>query len=195
MRQGLAERLLSSARLITWGCAFALATPVNAQAAEGEHSLLFRVINFAILVVGLGYLLRKPLADFFAERTAAIRKSLDEGRQALEASQAELKRVEAKLDHLDEEIAAFRAASLEEMGAERDEMRRATAEEGERMLAAARAQLETATKAAQLELRLFAARQSLELAEGVIRQRLDDAARRRLVSQFLARLGAKQSPN
>jgi F-type H+-transporting ATPase subunit b len=173
----------------------ALAAPAEARAAEGEHALLFHAINFTILVAGLAFILRKPLAQFFADRTAAIRKSLDEGRQALETSQAELKRVQDKLAHLEEEIAAFRAASLEEMKAEREEMRRATAEEGARMLASARAQMETAAKAAQLELRLFAARQALALAEESIRQRLDEPARRRLVSQFLARLGARQSSN
>lgn len=182
-------------RIVAGGCVLSLVAPSEARAAEGEHALLFHTINFAILVAGLAYVLRKPLAQFFADRTAAIQKSLDEGRQALEASQAELKRVEDKLAHLEEEIAAFRAASLEEMKAEREAMRRATAEEGERMLASARAQMETAAKAAQLELRLFAARQALELAEGTIRQRLDEPARRRLVSQFLMRLGARPSSN
>ena len=41
------------------------------EKSEGhEHELLFKVINFAILVGGLGYVLRKPLANFFVQRSA-----------------------------------------------------------------------------------------------------------------------------
>ena len=44
-----------------------------------------------ILVGALAYLLKAPLAGFFAQRSAAIRTGLEEGRKALEASQAQLK--------------------------------------------------------------------------------------------------------
>lgn len=165
----------------------------DAAAEEGEgheHETLFRWINFALLAGGLFFLLRKPLGAFFGERSASIRKGLEEGRRALEASQAQLKAVEDKLQHLQEEIAEFKLAAAREMGEERERMRQATAQEAEKMLQAARSQMDTAAKAAQLELRLYTGRLAVELAEELIRQRLDDAGRRRLVGQFLARLEA-----
>jgi F-type H+-transporting ATPase subunit b len=160
-------------------------------AAEGEnhgHEAIYRWINFALLAGGLFYVLRKPLGAFFADRSSSIQKSLEEGRKALEASQAQLKAVEEKLQHLDEEIAEFKLAAAREMGAERERMRQATAQEAEKILQAARSQMDTATRAAQLDMRIYAARLAVELAEELIRQRLDDAARQRLVGQFLARL-------
>jgi len=171
----------------------------SAAAAEeehgGGHSMLYRWINFILLAGGLGYLLRKPLKEFFTARSASIQKSLDEGRQALEASQAQLKAVEDKLQHLEQEIADFKAAAAREMDAERERLRQATAREAEKMLESARVQMETAAKAAMLDLKLFAAQQAVELAEQMIRQRLDDAGRRRLVSQFIAKLGAREKLN
>ncbi len=167
-------------------------------AEEGEghgHEALFRWINFLILAGALGFLFRKPLASVFAGRSAAIRKSLDEGRAALEASQAQLRSVEEKLRHLEEEIAEFKLLATREMEAERERMREVTAQEAEKLLQSARLQMETASKAAQLELKLFAGQQAVELAEEMIRRRLDDATRRRLVSQFVARLEAKQKPS
>jgi F-type H+-transporting ATPase subunit b len=170
------------------------AVVVEGEAAEeGEghgHETLFRWINFALLAGGLFFLLRKPLGAFFSERSASIRKGLDEGRKALEASQAQLKAVEEKLQHLHEEILEFKLAAAREMGEEHERMRQATAQEADKMLQAARTQMDTATKAAQLELRHYTARLAVELAEELIRQRLDDAGRRRLVSQFLAKLEA-----
>jgi F-type H+-transporting ATPase subunit b len=174
----------------------------SAAAAAGEeepsepaHALLFKVINFVLLVGALGYLLRKPAADFFKSRSASIQKSLEEGRKALETSQAQLQAVEEKLRHLEEEIAAFGESAARETRAERQRMQQATAEEAARILESARAQMDTAVRGARLELKNYAAWQAVTLAEGLIRERLDEAGRRRLVSQFAATLEAKDRKN
>jgi F-type H+-transporting ATPase subunit b len=155
---------------------------------EPAHFLLFKAINFLILVVGLGYLLRKPLREFFAGRSASIRRHLEEGRKALEASQAQLQKVEEKLRHLEEEIAAFKALAAQDMEAERERMRQAAAEEAEKILQSSRAQIDSAVRAAKLDLKAYTAQQAIGHAEELIRRRLDDAGRKRLVSQFVARL-------
>jgi F-type H+-transporting ATPase subunit b len=139
--------------------------------------------------------LRKPLADLFAERSASIRKGLEEGRKALEASQAQLKTVEEKLQHLEEEIAAFRASAGREMEAERQRLKLAAADEAEKILQSARAQSEVAVRAAKLELKSYAAEQAVGLAEEIIRRRLDEAARNQLVSDFLARVESRARRN
>ena len=157
---------------------------------EGQgHELLFKIINFALLAGGLAYLLRKPLADFFASRSNSIRKSLEEGRKALEVSSAKLQAVEQKLAHLEEEIAAFKASATKEMEAERQRMMQAAGVEAEKVLASARAQIEISLRAARLDLKSYAAQQAVELAEELIRQRLDDPSRKRLLGQFVAGLG------
>ncbi|MGA2609991.1 MAG: ATP synthase F0 subunit B [Terriglobia bacterium] len=172
----------------------------SARAPEGEeagnkagHELLYKFINLALLVGTLGFVLRKPLAGFFAERSASIRKGLEEGRKALEVSQAQLKIVEEKLQHLEEEIAAFRASAEREMEAERQRLKLAAAEEAEKILQSARAQTEVAVRAAKLELKSYAAEQAVELAEGIIRRRLDEAGRKQLVSDFLTEVESRKS--
>jgi F-type H+-transporting ATPase subunit b len=178
------------------GSAAGLATAWDASAnAEGEEEsnreTLFKVINFVILAGALAYLLRKPLSTFFTSRSESIRKSLGEGRKALEASQAQLQAVERKLQGLEEEIARFKADSAAEMEAERERLRQAAAVEAERILEFARAQIDSATRAAKLELKSYAARQAVDLAEQTIRQRLDEAGRAELVERFLRQLSPK----
>ena len=162
------------------------------EGAPRQHEELYKIINFVILVGGLAYLLRKPLVEFLAQRSAAIRKSLDEGRKTLEVSQARLKAVEEKLARLQEEIAAFRAAAAREMEVERKHLQEMAAAEAEKMLQATRAEMDTATKAAMLELRQYAGKQAVELAEQMIRERLDEGGRRRLFNQFLAKLDTQE---
>lgn len=165
----------------------------NREAGEERHELYFKIINFALLVVALGYVLRKPLAEFFTERSAGIRKALDEGRAALEESQAKLGAVEEKLRHLEEEIAAFKASAEQEMQQERRRVREETAREAEKLLETARARMDSATRGAKLELKVSTAQEALRLAEQMIRERLDEPARRQLVSRFIATLEARST--
>lgn len=165
----------------------------NQEAKEERHELYFKIINFALLVVALGYVLRKPMAEFFTERSAGIRKALDEGRAALEQSQAKLGAVEEKLRHLEEEIAAFEASAELEMQQERRRVRAETARQAEKILETARVRMDSATRVAKLELEVSTAQEALRLAEQMIRERLDEPARRQLVSRFIATLEARSS--
>ena len=165
------------------------------EKSEPAHELLYKTINFVILVGGLGYILRKPMAEFFSSRSASIQKALDEGRKALEASQAQLRAVEEKLGRLEAEIAAFKESAAREMEAERQRLKQASAEEAARILESARAQTDTAVRGAKLELKNYAAQQSVARAEELIRARLDDSGRRRLVAQFVATIESKERKN
>lgn len=174
------------------------AVPPQGKTGEGNSEtkeLIYKTINFIILVGGLGYLLRKPLAEFFILRSKDIRERLEEGRKALEGSQARMAAIEEKLRHLEEEIAAFKASATREAEAEWQNLRAAAAEEAEKILQSSRARMETSTRAAKLDLKYFVAEEALKQAEQMIQGRLDDATRKQLVSQFMARLDVKQSRN
>lgn len=186
---GLAGALSAGAREVRRDAAANWAA--SEESGEPKHAAVFKWINFILLAGALVYLLRKPLAEFFAARSASIQKSLEEGRKALEASQAQLQAAEEKLQRFEEEMAAFRAAALREMEAEREHLRQATAQEAEKMMDSVRLQMETATKQARLELRLYTAEEAVKLAEQMIGRRLDDATQRRLVSQFITGLGQR----
>jgi F-type H+-transporting ATPase subunit b len=163
--------------------------------SEPPHEMLYQIINFAILVGGLGYVLRKPMAEFFSLRSASIQKGLDEGRKALEASQAQLHAVEEKLRGLEGEIAAFKDSAMREMEAERQRWKQSSAEEAARILESARAQTDIAVRGAKLDLKNYAAQKAVTLAEELIRARLDDSGRKRLVTQFVANLESRERKN
>jgi len=168
-----------------------LLAPPEAPAGEekGEtRELVFKTINFLILAGALAFLLRKPLAEYFTQRSSEIQAGLEEGRKALAESQARLSAVEEKLRRLEEEIAAFKATAEREMDAERQRLRQAAEAEAQKILESARARMETATRAAQLDLKRYIADQALTQAEQLIRARMDDPTRRRLVRQFVEKL-------
>ncbi len=190
-----AGTVAAHARARAFADAAALSAAEEGTEERGGRELIYKIINFAILFGALFYLLRKPAAGFFASRSGAIQKSLEEGRKALEASQAQLRAVEEKLQRLEDEILAFKSQAGREMESERARMHQAAAEEAEKILAAARTQMDLALRSAQLELKAYTAQQALALAEEIIRQRLDEPSRQRLVSQFVAGLEARERKN
>ena len=168
------------------GGAVLLKQPASAAPGSGENrERLFDWINFTILIVALGYFLRKPVAAFFHERSEAIREGLEEGRKALEAARAQLDAVEEKMRTLQEQIAAFKAEAARETEAEFERLKIATEKDTGRILQSAQSAIESAVQAAKTELTAHAMRQAADMAEKMIRERLDEGGRARMVRRFL----------
>jgi len=170
------------------------AGPEHAEENE-ERENLYHWINFILLAAALGYLGKKPLGAFFAQRSESVRKALEEARKALKVSQAQLEAVEEKLRHLQQDIAAFKASAVREMEAEHERLRQAAEAEAQKIRDSTRVQMDVALKAARLELKNYAVQQAIEQADGMIRERLDDAGHSRLLGRFVAGLEAKERKN
>lgn len=155
----------------------------------GESDTLatvFKWVNF-VMVFGAGaYFARKPLAAAFAGQRRAIQGAIAEARQAREQSQARLAEGERRLARLGDEIEALRREALESGAAEQQRLQEATQREAGRILATARAEIESAGRAARLELRAYSARLAVTLAEKRLQQQLTPE---RQVALFEAAVG------
>jgi F-type H+-transporting ATPase subunit b len=152
---------------------------------SNSHANLLDLINLVLLIAVLVYFLRKPLGQFFSTRSREIEEGLEKGRKALESAQAQLAAADEKLRNVEGEITELKEAAARETEAERERMRRLAEQEAQRIIDSARSVIESTAQAAKLDLRRFAARQAGELAEELLRQRLNDASRDRLVARFL----------
>jgi F0F1-type ATP synthase membrane subunit b/b' len=167
--------------------------PAVVLAAQGpsndsERELILDLVNFILLLAALGYSLRKPARDFFAQRTASTRGKLEEGAKALEAARLRLAEAGEKLSGLDEEIAQLKVTLEKDMAAEIRRIRQETSDEVIRIQQFAQAQIGAALRAAKGQLKHFAVRESVEQARTLIGSRLDEKGRRNLVTFFLANL-------
>jgi len=141
----------------------------------------FEVLNFAILALGIGWLLIKTLPKTFRDRTSGIQKELVDARSATEEASLRLSGVEARLAKLDGQIAEMRAQAEKDALAEEQRVRAAVAEEKVRILAAADQEIASAALMAQRMLQKYAA----ELA-------IDQAAKKLVVSAETDRLLVQQ---
>jgi len=125
---------------------------------------VFTIFNIAILFGGIGYGLLKVLPKTFRNRSTAIQKHLVDARTATEEATARLSSVEDRLAKLDDQIAAMRAQA--EADSARDEQRILANVEDEKnkILAAADAEIQSATILARREIQKYAAELAIEQA-------------------------------
>ncbi|MFP5233963.1 MAG: ATPase [Acidobacteriota bacterium] len=150
-------------------------------------SHLFQIINLLLLGSGIGYGLLKLLPAAFRRRNAAIQARLTEARTVTEEAAARLRSVEERLSRLDAEIEAIRLRVEADSLQDEQSIKAGVEEEKGKILAAAEAEIQSATNAARRELQRYAAELAIEQAERklVVSAETD----RRLVESFALRLG------
>lgn len=174
-----------------------LLLPLAALAAEeapGEHAdvkeTIFKWVNF-VMVFGAGAYFAVPwLKRELAGQRAAIRGAIEEARQARAQSRQRLAEVEARLARLEEEVEGLRKEATTHAAAEKQRIQEAARREAERMLATTRAEIDSTTRAARLELRAYSARLAVNLAEQRLRQQLTPDSHAALFQRFVGGLSA-----
>jgi len=156
-----------------------------------QAATAFTLFNFAVLVCGLGFALLKILPKTFRKRSSEIQKALVDARSATEEATARLNSVEARLSKLDEQIAGYRAQAVEDSARDEKRIADSVAEEKAKIVAAAEAEIQTATTMARREIQQFAAELAIEQAARklVVTAETD----RLLVESFAHKLGADKA--
>lgn len=152
---------------------------------------VFTIFNILILVAGVVYGLMKVLPKTFRRRSTEIQRHLVDAQTATEEATARLSSVEERLSRLDHQIESMRAQA--EADGRRDEARIKAAVEDEKakIIAAAEAEIQSATTLARRDLQRYAAELAIEQAA----RKLDISAEtdRLLVEGFAHRLGEGSS--
>lgn len=176
------------------GAAVALSLPSMALAGDFKFTIHgFYILDFAVFLGIIIYFGRKPIAAMLDSRYKNVVAEIEEARALRESAQAKFDEYKARLEHLEEELAAMLT-----------DVRKGTRAEVEKILSDARATTEriTAEEAARLsqeskrireELATHAAATALQLAEAELENKLTAEVQQRLVQRTLAELEASAS--
>jgi F-type H+-transporting ATPase subunit b len=151
-----------------------------------------KLTNLLLVAAVLVYAARKPLASFFASRSQAIRDQLMEAQKARLEAEARLNEINLRMSSLDDELSQLRAAAEIEAREEHERLVASADREAGKILERARQEIEGLTRAAQLELKAHAAKLSVRIAEGKIRDEMTVEDKRRLFARFVARVGGRE---
>ena len=129
-----------------------------------QAATAFTIFNFAILAIAVGFGLLKALPKTFKARTSAIQKQLVDARAATEEATARLNSVEARLAKLDDQIAGMRTQAAVDSERDQKRIQQSVEDEKVKILAAAEAEIHSATAMARRDIQQYAAELAIEQA-------------------------------
>jgi len=148
-----------------------------------------KLVNLAIFMTVLYLLLRKPTREFFRQRLASVRETLDRAAREKQEATAKMAELDARLNRLDADLREIGAQSDREAAAERARMGAEAKRDAEKVREMAAREVEAAKQVALADLRAFAATTAVDLAEQMIRREMTPADDAKLV----ARVGEEMS--
>lgn len=185
------KRLLI-ALAIAAACALAqehgVAAAAPGEAAHADPLIWWKWANFAILMVGLGYLVNKNLPPFFRARTEEIRKGIADASRIKSEADAKAAEMDARMARLSADIDALRAEAKQQIAAEGERMQAETRQLIEKIHSAAEQEIAALTRAARMELRAHAAGLAVELAGQRLRGAITAETQGVLVDRFVGSL-------
>lgn len=159
---------------------------------EGWKEWLWKILNFAILVVILIKFLGKPLREFLRKRTELIEKTLQEAKEARELAQKALADIEERLKLKDREIEEILSRSRLSADNEKELLVRQGAQMEEKLLEQARNNIDYELRLAKESIKTEAVKIAMELAEKKLKDRLTSEEQIRLIEESLARMETKK---
>jgi F-type H+-transporting ATPase subunit b len=172
--------------LFTGGIAFAAGGGDGADRSADLLDLLYRFMNFALLVIVLFWVFKKVrIGDFFKSRSAEIQKKLEELRNGKAEAERKFREIERKFMEFEKNrqtlIEQFRADGLAEKEAIIAEAKERASQIIEQAELAIQQELKSVKERLQREVVALAA----ERAEEIIAREITDKDQDRLVDEFI----------
>ena len=172
-----------------------LASAAFASSGGGHESELkdwiWPVINFSILAFILFYFGRKPVKEFFKNRTEMIEKSLKDASEAKELARKTLNEVQARFKNTDREMEDILNAARKSGEKEKE----AIIAEGEtlkvKIIEQAKANIDFELQKAKEQIKSDASLLALELAETQIKEKLGKKEQETLIDDYINKLEGK----
>jgi len=143
----------------------------------------FEIINFLIIVLGIGVPLFRFLPKFLRNRAQKVRSDIESARKVTEDANARLAAVEAKLSKLDEEIQKFRGEVEAESLQDEARIKASLEDEKTRLVESAEQEIGQAAAQARRGLRNFAA--GLAIDQAAKKLVLTPETDRALIAEFV----------
>lgn len=190
--KNIAERILD--RKIVSILAFMLTTvvPALAFAAEEAHhdggGMTWKLINFAILAIGVYLIWTKVINKLLDKRSAEIKQALDEAKAAKDSADKKAAEYNNKLATLERRIAEIQNDLKQEGEAEKLRIMKDSEASAAKIREQAKVAAEQEVKKARLEIRKEVASIAVGMAEEILKKELSPADQERLVKGYLNNL-------
>ena len=169
------------------------------EGGEGEHGVSmemwkdfgFRVLNTAILVGFLYWLMANKIKDFFSGRRKDIKQALADAEQAKAVAEQKFREYETKLTKATDEISGIVDMIKAQGLAERDKILDDAQKAAEKMKEDTKTRMEQELTNAQSQLRQEAVQLSVQMAEEILKRSITPADHENMVKDYLDKVVIK----
>lgn len=148
-------------------------------------ALLIQFVNFAVLVIGLVWVLRKPFKSYLVKRRESVKERIEEAGRLLKEAEEAKAVYEKRLASLASEVEAFRASAMAEMEKERKKIIDEARALASRIREQARLAYEQELKEAMAKVRSEVSQRTIEAAQEAVRRTFKKEDHDRMVEEFI----------
>lgn len=151
----------------------------------------YRVMNFAVLAIGLFLILKKPVSQALGGRIQGIKDQLVALEEKKKAAEARLAEYDAKMAELDKEAEVLLAEYVKQGEDAKARILKEAEVAAEKMKEQASKNIEYEFLQAKAELKAQIVEKALAKAETIIKERINSADQEKLVDEYLAKVVAQ----
>ena len=186
--------LVMTALLLFGGSVFALASSGGGHEAAAPKGWVatdtYRVMNFAVLFIGLFLILKKPVSQALDGRIKGIKAQLEELEAKKQAAEAKLVEYDAKMAELDKEAESLLAEYVKQGEDAKARILKEAEEAAQKLKEQASKNIEYEFAQAKAQLQADIVEKALAKAEAIIKDKISSEDQEKLVDEYLAKVVA-----
>ncbi len=155
----------------------------------GLPSIVFYLLNLAVVFVALRFLVYKPVIRFLKKREEAVAKMLDEAREERDKAEKAHEVYEARMEQTKKESAAILAEASKSAAARAEDIIAKASAEAAELKKRAERDIESEKQHARRDLRSELADTALAIAQKVIKREITAEDNRKLIEDFFTEVG------
>lgn len=160
-------------------------TEHHEQTYFGIPGWILKIANMILFIGVLAYVVRGPVKNAFAERSATIRRAADEARERREKADRMAGDIQARLSAIEAEVRAIHERAQAEGERQKRELVAAAEAESEKILGNARIEVDNRLKFARKELTEYAGELAAQRAEQILREKITEQDQKNLFQESL----------
>ena len=150
----------------------------------------YRVMNFAVLAIGLFLVLKKPVAQALGGRIQGIKEQLEELEEKKKAAEAKLAEYDARMAELDKEAEAMLAEYVKQGEDAKARILQEAEAAAEKLKEQASKNIEYEFQQAKDDLKAEIVEKALAKAEAIIKEQINSDDQEKLVDEYLEKVVA-----
>jgi len=156
----------------------------SAEASDPMMDLLYKAVNFLIVLVLLHLFAKKPITNMLKASAKATKEAAESGKRKVEEAEKTLAAMKTKITELENELSQKREMAIKSISKEKEDLIKDAEISAEKILAQAQQRIEQEIIQAKEKIRNYLVEESMKGAESMISKKIGVKEQEALLSDY-----------